>query len=640
MATTTKKHFAVGFDLGTTYSCVAIYQHDKVEIVSNDQGNRTTPSWVAFTENEVLIGEAAKNQVNSNPENTIFDAKRFIGRYYDDPSVRTDAEHLTTKVVNKNNKPVFQVTYNGEERTYTPEEISSYILIKLKQIAEGYLGEDVEDVVITVPAYFTDAQRQATKDAGKIAGLNVLRIINEPTAAAIAYGLDNCKASDGEKHVLVFDCGGGTHDISLLSIEDGVFEVKATSGDSHLGGEDIDRNVVEYCIQEFKKKHRKDLSGNVRAVRRLYAACERAKRTLSSSKTAMIEIDSLFEGIDFNTTLTRAKFEDLNTEIFQRALKPVDIVLQDAKTAKSQIDDIVLVGGTTRIPKIQEMLKQYFNGKELCTNINPDECVAYGAAVQAAVLSNIQSKHTENLLLLDVTPLTLGIETSGEIMTKLIERGTTIPTKKSQIFSTYSDNQPSAKIKILEGERPMSRDNNLLGEFDIEGIPPAPRGVPKIEVTYEINADGILTVTSKLADTDIEKKLEIRNDNNRLSQEEIDRMVAEADKFKEQDQILRETVEAKNQYENIVYSTKSQYSENDQVQGVVKNAIEWLETHQHATKEEYAKETETFLKSISEYTSSTSADTTTTSEGDEDKTESTTTSEEDKTSEPKIEEVD
>lgn len=603
MTSSTNKQFAIGFDLGTTYSCVAVYQHDKVEIISNDQGNRTTPSWVAFSNNEVLIGEAAKNQVNTNAENTVFDAKRFMGRYFDDPTVASDIQHLTSKVVNKNNKPVFQVTYQGEERCYTPEEISSYILIKLKQIAEAYVGDDVTDVVITVPAYFTDAQRQATKDAGKIAGLNVLRIINEPTAAAIAYGLDNCKSSSGEKHVLVFDCGGGTHDISLLSIEDGVFEVKATSGDSHLGGEDIDRNVVEYCIQEFKKKNRKDLSSNSRAIRRLYTACERAKRTLSSSKTAMIEIDSLFDGIDYNTTITRAKFEDLNTEIFQRALKPVDIVLKDAKISKSQIDDIVLVGGTTRIPKIQEMLKQYFNGKDLCTNINPDECVAYGAAVQAAVLSNIQSKHTDNILLLDVTPLTLGIETSGEIMTKLIERGTTIPTKKTQTFSTYSDNQPSAKIKILEGERPMSRDNNILGEFEIEGIPPAPRGVPKLEVTYEINADGILTVTSKLADSDIEKKLEIRNDNNRLSQDEIQRMIDEAEKFKEQDKSLRETVDAKNQYENMVYTTKAQHPENTEVQDLVKASIDWLECHPYATKEEFEVEVKTFFENVSKYTS-------------------------------------
>lgn len=624
MTSSTNKQFAIGFDLGTTYSCVAVYQHDKVEIISNDQGNRTTPSWVAFANNEVLIGEAAKNQVNTNAENTVFDAKRFMGRNFDDPTVASDVQHLTSKVVNKNNKPVFQVSYQGEERCYTPEEISSYILIKLKQIAEAYVGDDVTEVVITVPAYFTDAQRQATKDAGKIAGLNVLRIINEPTAAAIAYGLDNCKSSSGEKHVLVFDCGGGTHDISLLSIEDGVFEVKATSGDSHLGGEDIDRNVVEYCIQEFKKKNRKDLSSNTRAIRRLYTACERAKRTLSSSKTAMIEIDSLFEGIDFNTTITRAKFEDLNTEIFQRALKPVDIVLKDAKISKSQIDDIVLVGGTTRIPKIQEMLKQYFNGKDLCTNINPDECVAYGAAVQAAVLSNIQSKHTDNILLLDVTPLTLGIETSGEIMTKLIERGTTIPTKKTQTFSTYSDNQPSAKIKILEGERPMSRDNNILGEFEIEGIPPAPRGVPKLEVTYEINADGILTVTSKLVDSDIEKKLEIRNDNNRLSQDEIQRMIDEAEKFKEQDKTLRETVDAKNQYENMVYTTKAQHPENTDVQDLVKASIDWLESHPYATKEEFEMEIKTFLENVSKYSS-------TPSHGSEETPSST---------EPKVEEVD
>ena len=631
MTSSTNKQFAIGFDLGTTYSCVAVYQHDKVEIISNDQGNRTTPSWVAFANNEVLIGEAAKNQVNTNAENTVFDAKRFMGRYFDDPTVASDIQHLTSKVVNKNNKPVFQVTYQGEERCYTPEEISSYILIKLKQIAEAYVGDDVTDVVITVPAYFTDAQRQATKDAGKIAGLNVLRIINEPTAAAIAYGLDNCKSSSGEKHVLVFDCGGGTHDISLLSIEDGVFEVKATSGDSHLGGEDIDRNIVEYCIQEFKKKNRKDLSSNSRAIRRLYTACERAKRTLSSSKTAMIEIDSLFEGIDYNTTITRAKFEDLNTEIFQRALKPVDIVLKDAKISKSEIDDIVLVGGTTRIPKIQEMLKQYFNGKDLCTNINPDECVAYGAAVQAAVLSNIQSKHTDNILLLDVTPLTLGIETSGEIMTKLIERGTTIPTKKTQTFSTYSDNQPSAKIKILEGERPMSRDNNILGEFEIEGIPPAPRGVPKLEVTYEINADGILTVTSKLADSDIEKKLEIRNDNNRLSQDEIQRMIDEAEKFKEQDKTLRETVDAKNQYENMVYTTKAQHPENTDVQDLVKASIDWLESHPYATKEEFEVEVKTFFENVSKYTSTPSHTS--------DETPSHT-SDETPSSDPKVEEVD
>jgi len=593
---TSTKKFAVGIDLGTTYSCVAVYQNDRVEIIANDQGNRTTPSWVAFTEKEVLIGEAAKMQVNTNPKNTVFDAKRFMGKEYEDKLVQSDIEHLTCNVLNQKNRPVFQVTYQGEEKKYTPEEISSFVLMKMKQTAEAYLGETVDEVVITVPAYFTDAQRQSTKDAGKIAGLKVLRIINEPTAAAIAYGLDN--GTTREKNVLVFDCGGGTHDCSLLTIEDGVFEVKATSGNNHLGGEDIDRRLVEYCMDEFKKKHRKDLSENLRAVRRLYTACERAKRTLSSAKTAMIEIDSLYEGIDFGMTLTRAKFEDLNGDFFRKTLAPVDIVLKDAKMGKGEVHEIVLVGGTTRIPKIQEMLKEYFNGKDLCTNINPDECVAYGAAVQAAVLSNIQSKHTENLLLLDVTPLTLGIETSGEIMTKLIGRGTTIPTKQTQVFSTYTDNQPVAKIKILEGERPLSRDNNVLGEFEIEGIPPAPRGVPKIEVTYEINADGILTVTSKLADSNIEKKLEIRNDNNRLSQEEIEKMIGEAEKYKEQDKILKETIETRNQFENVVYSAKNQSSDSQ----IVKDALDWLETHRNASKEEYETEMKSFLEKMAQQT--------------------------------------